>query len=113
LKGTGEAATAAQVEKDSGAVAEPDREVLEHFIEEEEGALNRVGGWVGRFITAVAVAVSLFHLYAAFDIVPAHILRPVHVACVLFLVFLLFPMTPSMRDRIRWWIGYSRSPALW
>jgi TRAP transporter 4TM/12TM fusion protein len=103
LKGTGEAATAAQVEKDSGAVAEPDREVLEHFIEEEEGALNRVGGWVGRFITAVAVAVSLFHLYAAFDIVPAHILRPVHVACVLFLVFLLFPMTPSMRDRIRWW----------
>ena len=103
MKGTGEAATAAQVEKDSGAVAEPDREVLEHFIEEEEGALNRVGGWVGRFITAVAVAVSLFHLYAAFDIVPAHILRPVHVACVLFLVFLLFPMTPSMRDRIRWW----------
>ena len=103
MTGTGEGVSAARVEKDTSAEAEPNLEVLEHFIEEEEGALNRVGGWVGTAITAIAVCVSLFHLYAAFDIVPAYILRPVHVACVLFLVFLLFPMAPSMRDRIRWW----------
>ena len=103
MTGTGEGVSAARVEKDTSAEAEPNLEVLEHFIEEEEGALNRVGGWVGTAIKAIAVCVSLFHLYAAFDIVPAYILRPVHVACVLFLVFLLFPMAPSMRDRIRWW----------
>ena len=103
MTGTGEGVSAARVEKDTSAEAEPNLEVLEHYIEEEEGALNRVGGWVGTAITAIAVCVSLFHLYAAFDIVPAYILRPVHVACVLFLVFLLFPMAPSMRDRIRWW----------
>jgi len=103
LTGTGEGVSAARVEKDTSAEAEPNLEVLEHYIEEEEGALNRVGGWAGTAITAIAVCVSLFHLYAAFDIVPAYILRPVHVACVLFLVFLLFPMAPSMRDRIRWW----------
>lgn len=75
----------------------------EQFIEEEEGAINRLSGFVGSAITAIAVAVSLFHIYAAYDIVPAYILRPVHVACVLFLVFLLFPTTTRMRDRIRWW----------
>ncbi|MCL4766123.1 MAG: TRAP transporter fused permease subunit [Hyphomicrobiaceae bacterium] len=85
------------------AAAEDKRRAIEHFIEEEEGATNRVGGLVGSVITAIAVGVSLFHIYAAYDIVPAYILRPVHVACVLFLVFLLFPMTPRMRDRIRWW----------
>src|SRR5690606_22032367 len=82
---------------------EPDRKTIEHYIEEEEGALNRLSGFVGKAITAIAVGVSLFHVYAAYDIVPAYILRPVHVACVLFLVFLLFPVVPSLRDRIRWW----------
>ena len=85
------------------AAAEPDLEKLEHYIEEEEGAVNRLSGVIGAAVTAIAVGVSLFHIYAAYDIVPAYVLRPVHVACVLFLVFLLFPMTPKMRDRIRWW----------
>jgi len=107
LTGTRDGAPAAGVTKDTPAVAdtsaEPDRKVIEQYIEEEEGAFNRVSGIIGSAITAIAVGVSLFHIYAAFDIVPAHILRPVHVACVLFLIFLLFPVTRSMRDRIRWW----------
>ena len=88
--------TADQTEEDKLKAAE-------QFIEEEEGAINRLSGFVGSAITAIAVGVSLFHIYAAYDIVPAYILRPVHVACVLFLVFLLFPTTSRMRDRIRWW----------
>jgi TRAP transporter 4TM/12TM fusion protein len=75
----------------------------EKYIEREEGAINRLGGWVGTAITSVAVLVSIFHLYAAYEIVPAHILRPTHVACVLFLTFLLFPMAKRFRNRIRWW----------
>jgi len=84
-------------------LSEDQREKLEHFIEEEEGAFNRLSGWVGAAITAVAVFVSLFHLYAAYDIVPAHVLRPAHVGMVLVLCFLLFPMARRFRDRIRWW----------
>ena len=84
-------------------LSEDARERLEQFIEEEEGAFNRLGGWVGVAITAFAVFVSLFHLYAAYEIVPAHVLRPAHVGMVLVLCFLLFPMAARFRDRIRWW----------
>jgi len=79
------------------------RDKVEHYIEAEEGALNRLGGWIGVAIAGAAAAVSLFHLYAAYDIVPAHVLRPAHVGMVLTLCFLLFPMAHRFRDRIRWW----------
>ena len=79
------------------------REQLQKFIEEEEGAFNRLDGWIGTAITAIAVFVSLFHLYGAYEIVPAHVLRPAHVGMVLLLCFLLFPMARRFRDRIRWW----------
>lgn len=79
------------------------RRKVETLIEEEEGATNRLAGPVGTFVTAVAVAVSLFHLYAAYDVVPAYILRPVHVGAVMFLVYLLYPALTRYRDGIRWW----------
>ncbi|HSN40300.1 MAG TPA: TRAP transporter fused permease subunit [Burkholderiales bacterium] len=75
----------------------------EEFIEEEEGALNRYRGALAVFLTACAVVMSLFHLYAAIEIVPAYILRPVHVAFALTLVFLLFPAMPRFRHRLMWW----------
>ena len=53
-------------------------------------------------LTACAVVMSLFHLYAAVRIVPAYILRPVHVAMALTLVFLLCPAAPRFRHRLRW-----------
>ena len=84
-------------------LSEDARERLEQYIEEEEGAFNRLGGWVGIAIATFAVLVSLFHLYAAFEIVPAHVLRPTHVGMVLVLCYLLFPMARRFRDRIRWW----------
>ena len=62
------------------------------FIEEEEGATSRYGGWLARLTTTLLVGMSLFHLYAAVDIVPAQILRPIHVGWMLLLVFLLFPI---------------------
>ena len=75
----------------------------EEFIEEEEGAVNRYTGKLAIFLTACAVAMSLFHLYAAVWIVPAYILRPVHVALALTLVFLLFPVASRFRHRLLWW----------
>ncbi|MBL8704897.1 MAG: TRAP transporter permease [Rhodospirillales bacterium] len=79
------------------------RDTIEHLIEEEEGTFNRLGGWTGTAIGALAVGVSLFHLFAAYDIVPAHVLRPAHVGLVLTLCFLMMPMAHRFRDRIRWW----------
>jgi TRAP transporter 4TM/12TM fusion protein len=75
----------------------------EQYVEEEEGAHNRYAGVLAVLMTAAAVAMSLFHLYAAVKIVPAYILRPVHVAFAMALVFLLFPMARRFRHRLKWW----------
>ncbi len=75
----------------------------ESFIEAEEGATNRLSGWAGRITTAIAVAMSLFHLYAAYAVVPTQELRYTHVAFTLVLSFLLFPVAATFRNRMRWW----------
>ncbi|HEY6242117.1 MAG TPA: C4-dicarboxylate ABC transporter permease, partial [Burkholderiales bacterium] len=75
----------------------------EEFIEHEEGASNKLRGALGVFVTAVAVVMSLFHLYTAYAIVPTQVLRPVHVGFVLFLSYLLFPVAKRYRHRIMWW----------
>ncbi len=75
----------------------------EEFIEEEEGATSRYKGWLGHLTTTLLIAMSLFHLYAAVDIVTAQVLRPVHVGFMLLLVFLLFPLAKRFRNRLMWW----------
>jgi TRAP transporter 4TM/12TM fusion protein len=75
----------------------------EQFIEAEEGASNKLRGALGIFVSATAVVMSLFHLYTAYAIVPAQVLRPVHVGFVLFLSYLLFPVAKRYRNRIMWW----------
>ena len=75
----------------------------EAYVEAEEGAANRLTGSLGATVSALAVAMSLVHLYAAYSIVPTHTLRPVHVAFVLVLSFLVFPASRRLRDRVMWW----------
>ena len=98
-------------DKDEAAVviSEEQMKLAEKYIEEDEGATNRIGGWVGNTITWFAIVVSLFHLYAAVagawpfqwaPVIPTYLLRPIHVGMVLFLAFLLFPMTPRLRNRL-------------
>ena len=83
-------------------VDEEARRKAERYVEEEEGAASRFEGWTEILLTAVAVAMSLFHLYAAYAIVPTYTLRAVHVGFVLFLLFLLFPAARRFRNRILW-----------
>ncbi len=85
-----------------GAISDEALRKAESFIEAEEGAANRLSGWAGTIVTAIAIAMTLFHLYAAYDIVPTQPLRYAHVAFVLVLCFLLFPVAARFRDRIRW-----------
>ena len=85
-----------------GAVSEEALRKAEEFIEQEEGAANRLTGMAGTIVTAIAIAMTLFHLYAAYSIVPTQPLRYAHVAFVLVLCFMLFPVAARFRDRIRW-----------
>jgi TRAP transporter 4TM/12TM fusion protein len=94
---------------DTASLDEAARKRLEELIEEEEGTTNRLGGFLGKAVVIAAAAVSVFHLYAAVGgswplndapIVPTYLLRPLHVGMVLALIFLLFPMFKSWRNRI-------------
>ena len=76
---------------------------LDSFIKQEEGDANDYRGWIGILITLVAVGMSLFHLYAAYSIVPTQVLRTVHVGIVLFLVYLSFPIASKFKNRLMWW----------
>ncbi|MFH5923263.1 TRAP transporter permease [Roseomonas xinghualingensis] len=76
---------------------------IEALIEEEEGVQHRFRGvlaWIG---TAIALAMSLFHLWAAWDIVPTTTLRFVHVGFALVLGFYLFPVAKRFRHRFMLW----------
>jgi TRAP transporter 4TM/12TM fusion protein len=74
----------------------------EAYIEEEEGAVSHLRGWLGRFLTAMAVIMSLFHLWTVYGIVPTQMLRGIHLAFVLFLCFLMFPALKRWRNRLMW-----------
>ncbi len=89
---------------------QPSREVsvealarAEEMIEREEGVQNKLAGWIAAFVSAVAIAMSVFHLYTAYAIVRPEHLRSIHVALVLFLTFLIFPVARRYRHRIMWW----------
>ena len=85
------------------AVSEDALKKAAEFVEAEEGATHRLKGMLAPFVTALAVGISLFHLYTAYDIVATQTLRPVHVACILVLTFLLFPIARGFRNRIMPW----------
>jgi len=46
-------------------VSQAQLQKAEAYVEAEEGVVNRLFGWAGRLVTSIAVAMSLFHLYAA------------------------------------------------
>src|SRR6266850_6699160 len=75
----------------------------EQMIEREEGVQNKLSGFLAAFVATVAVVMSLFHLYTAYAIVRPEHLRAIHVAFVLFLTFLIFPVARRFRHRVMWW----------
>jgi TRAP transporter 4TM/12TM fusion protein len=86
--------------------AEVSQEALaraEEMIEREEGVHNKLKGWLAGLVATVAVAMSLFHLYTAYEIVRPEHLRATHVAFVLFLTFLVYPVARRFRNRVMWW----------
>ena len=75
----------------------------EEMIEREEGVHNRLTGWLAAAVATVAIVMSVFHLYTAYAIVRPEHLRATHVAFVLLLTFLVFPLARRFRHRVMWW----------
>ncbi len=89
------------LESDSAISAEGLRKA-EEYVQQEEGAGNRLTSWTGTAVMGIAILMTLFHLFAAYDIVPTQELRYIHVAFVLVLSFTLFPFASRFRNRIQW-----------
>ena len=90
-------------ENQEAVITEEALREAEKYIEEEEGPSRRLTGKIDLFITAVAVVMSLVHLYAAIGIIMTQVLRGIHVMFVLFLTFLVFPSLKRFKHRIIWY----------
>jgi TRAP transporter 4TM/12TM fusion protein len=99
----GDMGESTQIGAAAPVVSEEQLRKAEAYVEAEEGVVNRLSGFAGAAVTSIAVAMTLFHLYAAYDIVPTQPLRYTHVAFVMVLCFLSFPLAARFRNRIRWW----------
>jgi TRAP transporter 4TM/12TM fusion protein len=73
---------------------------IEELIEEEEGTTRKVTGFWHIVITVLAVAMSCFAIYTTIFPVTTQILRAVHVAFLLALSFLYYPMAKKFRGKI-------------
>src|SRR4030067_875608 len=62
-----------------------------------------LAGWLAGLVGTLAVVMSVFHLYAAYSIVRPEHVRAIHVAFVLVLTFLVFPLARRFRHRVMWW----------
>ncbi len=76
---------------------------VDSLIRQEEGDSHEFKGTFAIFLTLAAVVMSIFHLYAAYSIVPTIALRVLHVGIVLFLVFLSFPAFARFKNRVMLW----------
>src|SRR5947209_2473979 len=93
----------ARIHQPAAEISEDALKRAEEMIEQEEGVQNKFAGAMANFIIAVAVVMSLFHLYASYEIVRTEVLRATHVAFVLFLSFLIFPVARRFRHRVMPW----------
>ena len=69
-----------------------------------ERQTKKLDGLWARITLGVCIVSSLFHLYTGgYKLLPAMQQRPIHIAFMLFLAFMLYPATKSRRDDpIRW-----------
>ncbi len=82
------------------ALTEEQKKKLEELIEEEEGVTRKITGFWQIVITALAVGMSLFAIYSAIQPVTTQILRSVHVAFLLAICFLYYPIAKKFKGKI-------------
>ena len=87
----------------AGTVSDEALHKAELYVEAEEGAANKLKGWLHVLVVGIAFVMSAFHLYSAYAIVQAQMLRSLHVTFVLVLCALVFPVAKRFRHRVMWW----------
>ncbi|AFM23548.1 TRAP transporter permease [Desulfomonile tiedjei] len=87
-------------DKRSNWVTDEQLKKVEEVIEKEEGVTRKPSQFWSIVITVLAVATSLFAIYCAVGTVTTQILRGVHVALILTLIFLYYPATKAFRSKI-------------
>ena len=87
-------------DKQTEWVTEEQKKKLEEVMEEEEGVTRKLKGFWGYLITALAVAMSAFAVYATVATITPQILRGVYVALFLVLVFLYYPAAKRFRKKV-------------
>ena len=90
------------------AKAEPINEAdlakaAQEIIDEYEAPTRDLSGLVKTIVAALAIIMSLYHLYGAVATIPAQIFRSVHVLFVLVLTFLYYPSGRKGGNRITLW----------
>ena len=91
------------IQDQTPALDEKTQQEVESLIRQEEGDSHEYKGFLAIFLTLAAVVMSLFHLYAAYSIVPTLQLRVVHVGFVLAILFLSFPIAAKFKNRLMLW----------
>ncbi len=81
-------------------LTEEQKKKIQEIIEEEEGVTRKVSGLWSIVITALAAGMSLFAIYTSVFPVTTQILRSVHVAFLLTLSFLYYPMSKRFKGKI-------------
>ena len=77
--------------------------VLEKY-DKEAAYRNRLKGPPALIISITLIAFSLFQIYTSIWTIPPQVLRAVHLAFVLFLVYMLYPARRDLRkDKIAWY----------
>jgi TRAP transporter 4TM/12TM fusion protein len=81
-------------------LGEAEKRKIEELIAEEEGISREVKGFWQHLITALAVGMSLFAVYSTVFPVTTQILRGIHVAFMLVLSFLYFPISKKYKNKV-------------
>src|ERR1035437_4496512 len=87
------------IEGAAGELTEEQKKKIEQLIEDEEGTTRKVTGFWGTAITTLAVGMSLFAIYSSIFPVTTQILRGIHVAFLLVLSFLYYPMAKRFKGK--------------
>ena len=81
-------------------LTEEQQKKIQELIEQEEGITRKVTGFWNIIITALAVAMSLFAIYTTIFPVTTQIVRGIHVAFLLALSFLYYPVSKRFKGKI-------------
>ena len=76
---------------------------IEELVEKFEGSTRSLRGVWRHLTTVVAVAMSLFALYAAVETLNAIHVRAGHLLCAMALTFLLYPTARRFKAAVNWW----------